>query len=84
MDIKILLEKVQHKQPLEVFYILIHPSHPSSLQLYKKRLQHRRFPVNIAIFLRIPNLKNICHRLLLVIGLCCYTFNLCKMKTKRI
>ena len=31
----------------------------------KKRLQHRRFPVNIAKFLRRPNLKNICERLLL-------------------
>ena len=29
----------------------------------KKRLQHRRFPVNIAKFLRAPILKNICERL---------------------
>ena len=30
----------------------------------KKRLQHRRFPVNIAKFLRTIILKNICERLL--------------------
>ena len=29
----------------------------------KKRLQHRRFPVNIAKFLRTPLSKNICKRL---------------------
>ena len=29
----------------------------------KKRLQHRRFPVNIATFLRTSVLKNICERL---------------------
>ena len=28
----------------------------------KKRLQHRRFPVTIAKFLRLPILKNICER----------------------
>ena len=33
--------------------------------LNKKRLQHRCFPVNIAKFLRAPNLKYICKRLLL-------------------
>ena len=33
----------------------------------KNRLQHRFFPVNIANFLRIPILKNICERLLLVL-----------------
>ena len=31
----------------------------------KKRLQHRRFPVNVAKFSRAPLLKNICKRLLL-------------------
>ena len=32
--------------------------------LILKRLQHRCFPVNIAKFLRTPNLKNTCDRLL--------------------
>ena len=31
--------------------------------LFKKRLQHRYFPVNIAKILRTPTLKNICERL---------------------
>ena len=35
------------------------------LQLFKNRLQHNCFPVNIAIFSRIHILKNICERLLL-------------------
>ena len=34
------------------------------LQLYKKRLQHRCFPVNIAKFSRAPILKNIWEQLL--------------------
>ena len=33
----------------------------------KKRLQHRCFPVKFANFLRTPNLKNICERLLLLL-----------------
>ena len=37
-------------------------SHRRRLQ---KRLQHKCFPVNIAKFLRIPILENICERLLL-------------------
>ena len=35
------------------------------LAFIKKRLQHRCFPMKIAKFLRIPNLKSICERLLL-------------------
>ena len=35
------------------------------IKLTKKTLQHRRFPVNIAKFLRTSLLKNICERLLL-------------------
>ena len=35
------------------------------LQFIKKRLQHRCFPVEFAIFLRTPILKNIFERLLL-------------------
>ena len=35
------------------------------LQLIKKRLQHKSFPVNIAKFLRIHIWKNICEQLLL-------------------
>ena len=35
------------------------------LQLIKKRLEHRCFPVEFAIFLRTPILKNIFERLLL-------------------
>ena len=35
------------------------------LQLIKKRLQHRCFPVKFVNFLRTPILKNICERLLL-------------------
>ena len=31
----------------------------------RKRLQHRRFPVNFAKFLKTPILKSICERLLL-------------------
>ena len=38
------------------------------LQAYKKRLQHRCFPVNIARVLRTPILKNILERLLLPLG----------------
>ena len=34
-----------------------------------KRLQHRVFSVNIAKFLRIPILKNICEPLLLIVFL---------------
>ena len=42
----------------------------------KKRLQHRCFPVNIAKFLKTPNLKNIWERLLMhvilsIISGCC-------------
>ena len=35
--------------------------------LLKKRLWHRRFPVNLAKFLKTPILKSICERLLLVV-----------------
>ena len=35
------------------------------LTLFRKKLQHRCFPVNIAKFLRTPVLKNICKRLFL-------------------
>ena len=35
------------------------------IKLIKKRLGHRRFPVNTAEFQRAPILKNICERLLL-------------------
>ena len=35
------------------------------LQLIKKSLQHRCFPVNIAKVLRTPILKNVCERLFL-------------------
>ena len=34
-----------------------------SCNFFKKTLPHRRFPVNIAKFLRKPVLKNICKRL---------------------
>ena len=34
--------------------------------LFKKRLQDRCFPVNIAKFVRTPILKNSCQRLLLI------------------
>ena len=37
--------------------------------LIKKRLQHSCFPVKIAKFLRTPNLRNICKRLLLSISM---------------
>ena len=37
---------------------------PLDLQLFKKRLHHRCFPVNIAKFLVLPILKNICKQLL--------------------
>ena len=40
--------------------VLIH----SVKNFVKKRLQHRCFPVKLAKFLRTPNLKNICERLL--------------------
>ena len=33
--------------------------------LFKKRIQHRCFPVNIAKFLRTPSLENMCERLFL-------------------
>ena len=38
----------------------------ADLQLIKKRLQHRCFSVNSAIFLRKPILKNIYERVLLL------------------
>ena len=36
---------------------------PGPATLFKKRLWHRRFPVNFAKYLRTPILKNICERL---------------------
>ena len=84
------------KQPPEVFFkkaapknfIIFTEEHLFwSLFLIKtcnfinKRLQHRCFPVNIAKLLRLPILKNICKRLLLLfsaktIARCSYILNL--------
>ena len=36
-----------------------------SLQFFKKRLQHKCFPMKFAKLIRIPILRNICKRLLL-------------------
>ena len=47
----------------------------------KKRLQNRCFPVNIAQFLRIPFLKNICERLLLMID---FLVSLSKLQTQAV
>ena len=45
----------------------------NSCSFIKKKPQRRCFPVNIAKFLRLPNSKNICDRLLLtVLMLHCY------------
>ena len=38
---------------------------PLAATIFKERLQHRRFPVKFAKFLRAPILKNICERLIL-------------------
>ena len=38
---------------------------PSACMFFKKRLQHKCFPVNSAKLLRIPILRNICKRLLM-------------------
>ena len=54
------------KQPREVFYKeSCTIKNFITCNFIKKRLQHKCFPVNIARFLRKPNLKNICERLLL-------------------
>ena len=42
----------------------------------KKILQHKRFPVNIKKFLRTPISKSICERLILIIGLAWYQFQI--------
>ena len=46
----------------------------------KKKLQHRCFPVIIAKFLRMPNLKNICDRLLLFIRKICWSIRIVSEK----
>ena len=55
-----------------------------ALQVYnfiKKKLQHKCFPVIIAKFLRIiPNLKNICERLLLFIRKICWSIRIVSEK----
>ena len=42
---------------------------PKAHNFIKKRLQHKCFPVKFAKFLRTPNLKKICERLVLSIDL---------------
>ena len=51
---------INKKHPPEVFYkkSCSQKLHLSGLQLFKKRLKHRCFPVNIAKFLRAPVLKD--------------------------
>ena len=43
----------------------------TGVSFFKKRLQHRRFPVNIEKFLRTPIHNNICERLLLYLATYC-------------
>ena len=60
---KLLLKISQHPQEtpgLESLFCL------KTCNFIKKRSQHRCFPVNIAKFLRLPILKNICERQLFV------------------
>ena len=53
------------KDKFKVLLFCIFMSKPKPVTLLKKRLQYRRFPVNIAKFLKPPILKNICERLFL-------------------
>ena len=50
-----------HRKPSVLESLL---SRVAVFNFVKKRLQHRRFPMKFANFLRIPTLKNICERLL--------------------
>ena len=47
------------------FFIKVASLRPATATLLKKTLQHKCFLVTFAKFLRTPNLKNICERLLL-------------------
>ena len=57
---------IEFKNNFKKFRMFVRHCSLNAATLLKKRLQHRFFPVNIAKFLRIPTLKNICERLLLV------------------
>ena len=58
------ISRISQKPP--VLYSLFNKVAGLQDNYIKKRIQHRCFPVNIAKFLGIPILKNICVRLLLV------------------
>ena len=57
-----ILQYSQEKPVLESFLKKLQTFRPANL--FKKRLQHICFPVNITKFLILPILKNICKRLL--------------------
>ena len=80
VPIYIYIYKYSQKQPPEAFYkkavlesfAIFTRNHQcwsffliKASNFFKKRLQHRCFPVNIAQFLRTPTLKNVCDQLLL-------------------
>ena len=61
---KLFLKILQYSKSCKILQIFFNENVGlQSCNFFKKRLQHRCFPVNIAKFLRTPVLKNICQRL---------------------
>ena len=62
-----------HRDTSRLLWLFFKKRNGSEVLFIKKRLQYRCFLVNIAKFLRIPILKNICERLLFQMGIhgCC-------------
>ena len=62
--------EVLYKKAVLKYFAIFAGKHLCWSLFLVKRLQHRRFPVNIAKSIRTPSLKDICWRLLPLIGSC--------------